>query len=74
MPSKIDTTVNFYEQLDIVFDKLIEKYGLTDELIECKGDLLHIYENEHKYRSAEISKALKVKHFYIDENGYVIQK
>ena len=69
-----DTTTNFYEQLDIVFDKLYKKYGFNDELIGYKGDLLHIYENEHKYRSAEILKLIQPKHFYIDENGYVVSK
>ncbi len=63
--------INFYEQLDIVFNYLYEKYGLIDELIEHKQNLIHVYENERGYRSAAIGKLLKPKHFYIDENGYI---
>jgi hypothetical protein len=63
--------MNFYEQLDIVFEYFYEKYGFTDEIMKHKVDLLHVYENEHSYRSAELLKALKPKHFYIDENGYI---
>ena len=62
---------NFYEQLDMVFDRLYEKLGLTDELIGYKNDLLHIYENENAYRCAHILKAIKPKHWYIDEAGYI---
>lgn len=65
---------NFYEQLDIVFDKLYDKYGSTDELMGYKNDLIDIYENENSYRCAELLKYIKPKQFYIDENGYVKTK
>lgn len=65
------TVETFYEQIDIVFDRLYEKYGLTDELIQHKQDLLEIYDKENEYRCKHIMDKLKVRHFYIDENGYV---
>lgn len=63
---------NFYEQLDIVFDKLYEKHGLTQELMHFKSDLLYVYNNEQGWRSAEILKLIKPKRWYIDEKGYVV--
>lgn len=74
MACEYTKSTNFYEQIDMVFDKLIEKYGLTNEIISYKDDLLDIYENENKYRSAEILKAIKVRHWIIDENGYIKSK
>lgn len=63
---------NFYEQLDIVFDQLYEKYGLTDELMQFKSDLLYVYDNERGWRSAELLKLIKPKRWYIDERGRVV--
>lgn len=62
---------NFYEQMDMVFDRLYEKYGLTDELMGYKNDLLHIYQNENAYKSAHILKLIKPKQWYIDETGCI---
>lgn len=62
---------SFYEQMDMVFDRLYEKYGLTDELIGYKSDLLHIYDNENAYRSAHILKLIKPKQWYVDETGCI---
>jgi hypothetical protein len=62
---------SFYEVIDTVFNKLYDKYGLTDEIIEMKEGLLHIYENENAYRSAEILKQIKPKHWFIDETGCI---
>lgn len=65
---------NFYEQIDMVFDSLYEKYGFIDDIIQYKQDLLEIYENENSYRSADILKMIKPKNFYIDENGCIKSK
>ena len=62
---------SFYEQMDMVFDKLYEKFGLTDELMGYKNDLLHIYDNENAYKSAHILKLIKPKQWYIDETGCI---
>jgi hypothetical protein len=62
---------NFYEQIDMVFDRLLEKYGFERDLIQYKQDLLDIYDNENSYRSADILKSLEIKHFYIDDNGCI---
>jgi hypothetical protein len=63
--------MNFYEVIDNVFDKLYEKYGFNDDIIQNKQDLLHVYENENSWRCAEIYKAIKPKHWYIDEKGCI---
>lgn len=62
---------NFYEQMDMVFDRLYEKFGLTDELMGYKNDILHIYENENAYKSAHLLKLIKPKQWYIDETGCI---
>jgi hypothetical protein len=60
---------NFYEELDIVFDKLYEIYGLTDELINYKSNILVAYEKERGYRYAYTH--ISSKKIFVDENGYV---
>lgn len=59
---------NFYEHIDIIFDNLYEKYGLSEELIKFKNQLLTVYE-ENKPRYNYIKP--KKQHFQIDENGYI---
>ncbi len=68
------TGESFYEQLDIVFEKIYNKYGLTDNLINHKQLLIQFYEKENSYRTAHIFKDTCNKHYYIDENGYVKSK
>jgi hypothetical protein len=63
--------MNFYEVVDRAFDNLYEKYGFNDDIIKSKQDLLHVYDNEKKWRSAEIYKAIKPKHWIIDEKGCI---
>lgn len=65
---------SFYEQLDIVFDKMYEKYGLTDDLIDHKQMLMQLYDKKNNYRTAHIFKDNKNFNFYIDEDGYVKSK
>lgn len=74
MSTEYKKSTDFYQQIDMVFDRLIETYGLNDDIITYKSDLLDIYENENKYKSAAILKAIKVKHWIIDENGYIKAK
>ena len=67
-------STNFYQQIDALFDKLYEKFGFTDEIIEYKQILLRVYEKENHYRNAVKFKHIKPKEFYIDENGYIKSK
>jgi hypothetical protein len=67
-------TESFYEQLDVVFDKMYEKYGFTDDLIHHKQLLIALYDKENSYRTSHIFKETKVQQFYIDENGYIKSK
>lgn len=61
----------FYEHLDIVFDILIAKYGLQDDIIDSKESLLKIYDDENNYRYSFMHQNIKHKKIHIDENGYV---
>jgi hypothetical protein len=63
--------MNFYEMLDIIFDKLYALHGFTDDLIDCKSDILTAYEKERGYSYKYIYKSVRDKKIYIDENGYV---
>lgn len=58
---------NFYEHIDIIFDNLYEKYGLTDELVNYKSQLLTAYEEKKPWYGIKAKK----QHFQIDENGYI---
>jgi hypothetical protein len=62
---------NFYEQLDIFFDRLYEAHGLIDELIKCKSEILTAYENERGYRYEYVYRCVRDKQICIDDNGYV---
>jgi hypothetical protein len=66
----IPTDTNFYEQLDIIFDKLYEKYGFEDNIIDYKQKLLKLYDIENEYRNHKVNNI----DLYIDENGYVKTK
>ena len=65
---------NFYEHIDIIFDNLYEKFGLTDELIKYKSQLLTSYKNTRPYQHTYIHKNNTEKHFYIDECGCIRSK
>jgi hypothetical protein len=62
---------NFYEQLDIIFDRLYKAHDLDDELIAYKSEILTAYEKEHGYRYEYIYRDVRDKKICIDENGYV---
>ena len=62
---------NFYEQLDIVFDKMYEKYGLNNELIQLKSCILSAYDEEYGYIYEHVYRSIRSRSVYIDENGYV---
>lgn len=64
---------SFHKELDNVFDKIINIYGNTDNILKYKMELLDTYENEEKRRSAKLAKLLKPKHFQIDANGNIKQ-
>jgi len=64
--------MNLYETIDTVFDELFNLYGLTDKLIQMKGEILNVYENEAKYKSNEILKIITPKTFYIDRDGMCV--
>jgi hypothetical protein len=65
--------MNFHEVLDEVFDKICTKYGAYNDIIKQKEQLKYVYDNESKWRSEEILKAIKPKQWYIDEKGIVIR-
>jgi len=58
---------NFYEHIDIIFDNLYEKFGITDELVKYKSQLLSSYENEKGCPYKNKSQ----KYFQIDKDGYI---
>jgi hypothetical protein len=62
---------NFYEQLDIIFDRLYKAHDLDDELIAYKSEILTAYEKERGYRYEYIYRDVRDKKIYIDQNGYV---
>jgi hypothetical protein len=64
-------TVDFYEEIDIIFEKLYDKYGFEDELISAKNTIIKhfIYINDNNGNN--ITTLLKKKHFSIDEKGRI---
>lgn len=68
----ISTMCNeYYHTIDTIFGKLIELYGINVELIKMKEDLINGYEKSKGDTSCDIINKLKVRHFKIDENGYI---
>ena len=64
-------TVDFYNDIDEVFDKLYKKYGFDEELIEAKNTIMKhfIYINDNNGNN--ITTLLKKKNFSIDEKGRI---
>ena len=60
--------MNKPDKYNNIFDKLYDKYGLNDDIIEFKNKLLILYNDENSYR---ITKRNPNKEIYVDENGYV---
>ena len=56
---------NFYEHLNIIFDFLENKYGLTKELIIYKSKLIEVYNKKNYYNN------YKYSNITINENGYI---
>ena len=57
--------------IENVFNEISDKYGTDDENAELKKALMYVYDNEAKWRSDEILKLIKPKHWYIDQNGVI---
>jgi hypothetical protein len=66
--------IDFYEMLDIIFDKLYEMHGLNDDIIDCKAEILRAYEKERRYRHEFIYRDVRDKQICVDENGYAYLK
>jgi hypothetical protein len=64
-------TVDFYDDIDNIFEKLYNKYGFDEELIEAKNDIIKhfIYINDNN--GDNIVTLLKKKNFSIDEKGRI---
>ncbi len=65
---------DFYEMLDIIFDKLYEMHGLSDDIIDCKAEILRAYDKERGYRYEFIFRDVRNKQICVDENGYAYLK
>ena len=65
------STTDFYEQIDVVFEKLYSIYGINENLIEAKSKILKFY-IEKSDDSDVIVKQLTKKYFKINEYGNVI--
>lgn len=64
-------TVDFYEEIDNIFEKLYDKYGFDEELIDAKNAILKhfIYINDNNGNN--ITTLLKKKNFSIDDKGRI---
>jgi len=68
---------NFYNDLDFIFENVMEKYINEDELIlnlvGLKTKIISLYENVNKDRSYElyIANSIKKKYFNINEDGSI---
>jgi hypothetical protein len=64
-------TVDFYDDIDNIFDNLYNKYGFDEELINAKNAIIKhfIYINDNN--GDNIVTLLKKKNFSIDEKGRI---
>jgi len=58
-------------KINDVFEKISQKYGITDQLLQHKQDLLYVYANENKWRCEKLLKLIKPKHWFIDKEGNI---
>ena len=63
-----------FREIDNIFDKLFQKYGYTDELIEYKNTLIDVYESESYMIPSEIMKKIQVRNFEIDKEDAISSK
>jgi len=63
--------MNYYTNIDTIFEKLYEKYGYDEILVLSKDKLVEYYENENKYKSLYICDKIKSKNFIINEEGNI---
>ena len=63
--------IEFYDQLDVVFDKLYEMYGFNHDIMQYKSDIIKIYEKERGYRYHCVIQSTKDIHWHIDDQGYI---
>jgi hypothetical protein len=66
--------IMFYQQIDIIFDNLFQKYGYTDELMEYKSTLIDVYESESYMIPKELMKKIQVRYFRVDKEGTISSK
>lgn len=68
------TQNNCYEDLDSLFKKLYEKYGLDNDIIEVKQSVIKIIDNiiNYEYKINDIAKDLKKRNYRINEFGIII--
>jgi len=58
----------FYSTIDDVFDRIYDRYGLTDQLVAMKEQLLYVYENEDRIKAQKIYDQIKPKHFTFNKD------
>ena len=63
--------LTFYEELNNVFEKLFDKYGFEDDIIQYKQCIISAYQNENCIRNEYILNKIKPKTFLIDKNGNI---
>lgn len=67
---------NYYQELDYLFNNLYEKYGLNEDIICVKQNIIKIIDNlndyDYKVSNNDITKQLKKRSYKIDENGIII--
>lgn len=63
----------FYTMVDKIFDEIMEKYGMTEELINMKEQLIDVYQNEDKIKAKHIHNQIKPINFIINKDSGSIE-
>ena len=63
--------VNFYDDINVLFNTLIINYGKKDDILYIKQEIIKIFENINQYDDKGIYITASKKYFQIDENGNI---
>jgi hypothetical protein len=65
---------NSYEELDEIFNKLYNKYGFDEVIIDAKQNIIKIIDKliDYDFRNNEITSQLKKKCYNINEEGFIV--
>lgn len=68
----VEQNESFYDNIDSVFSKLCDIYGLNKDLVDAKHELIDMFENMNRYNyNYGLLEKINKKRFKIDNDGII---